>query len=471
MSFDDDLTHIASIRNELSNIGEPTSQLKMMEWSLKVMNDLTFKYDQLTAGIDSLNVAKEAANRAIDNISSWNGGTAAQQKILELLNKIEEKLKAIEVSTPSLTKYIDDAIAKLEEIRQKVDQIEDPGIRQEIIDKINEMRDVIRTAILTFNENVTDHITGAANSAQAALNEIQNVLMGSAGKVNGVADTLRGYSSALGDGMTSIDAAISLSDTVYEYLSNFADDVRRFVDSDGFKRLMEVLEDNPDGLADYLTSPVDMRTEIVYEISDYGSAMSPYYIMLALFVGSLLAATMIKVPVNYPELGRTRGIQRYFGRFTLFLGIGILQALVTSLGCLYYVGIQCVAPGRFILACMICSLNFVFMNYSFVYALDNIGMALSVIIMVIQVAGSGGSYPYHVLPQFFQDLYNFMPFHYGMDMIRETIGGFYDGTYARCAIILLLMCVLFMVLGLVLYYPARKLNAAIAKSKEATGVM
>ena len=234
---------------------------------------------------------------------------------------------------------------------------------------------------------------------------------------------------------------------------------------------MEVLEDNPDGLADYLTSPVDMRTEIVYEISDYGSAMSPYYIMLALFVGSLLAATMIKVPVNYPELGRTRGIQRYFGRFTLFLGIGILQALVTSLGCLYYVGIQCVAPGRFILACMICSLNFVFMNYSLVYALDNIGMALSVIIMVIQVAGSGGSYPYHVLPQFFQDLYNFMPFHYGMDMIRETIGGFYDGTYARCAIILLLMCVLFMVLGFVLYYPARKLNAAIAKSKEATGVM
>lgn len=227
--------------------------------------------------------------------------------------------------------------------------------------------------------------------------------------------------------MTSIDAAISLSNTVYEYLSNFADDVRRFVDSDGFKRLMEVLEDNPDGLADYLTSPVDMRTEIVYEISDYGSAMSPYYIMLALFVGSLLAATMIKVPVNYPELGRTRGIQRYFGRFTLFLGIGILQALVTSLGCLYYVGIQCVAPGRFILACMICSLNFVFMNYSLVYALDNIGMAISVIIMVIQVAGSGGSYPYHVLPQFFQDLYNFMPFHYGMDMIRETIGGFYDG--------------------------------------------
>lgn len=471
MSFDDDLKHIDSIRKELPNIGEATSQLKMLEWCLKVMTDLSFKYDQLGAGIDALDTAREAANRALDNISSWTGGETAQQKVLELLDRIEEKLKAIEVSTPSLTKYIDDAIAKLEEIRQKVDQMEDPGIRQEIIDKINEVRDIIRTAILTFNTNVTDHIQNAASDAQKALNEVQNALMGGAGKINGVADTIRGYGAALGEGTTSIDAAISLSNTVYGYLSDFADDVRRFVDSDGFKQLMDVLENNPDGLADYLVSPVDMRTEIVYEISDYGSAMAPYYIMLALFVGSLLAATMIKVPVNYPELGSTRGIQRYFGRFVLFLGIGMLQALVTSLGCLYYVGIQCVAPGKFILACMICSLNFAFMNYSLVYALDNIGMALSVIIMVIQVAGSGGSYPYHVLPQFFQDLYDFMPFHYGMDMIRETIGGLYDGTYARCALIMLAMCVLFMIIGLVLYYPARKLNSAIAKSKAATGVM
>lgn len=471
MSFDDDIKHIESIRKELPNIGDATSQLKMLEWCLKIMTDLTFKYDQLGTAIEGLDSAREAANRALDNIGSWTGGEAAQNKILEMLDRIEEKLRAIEVSTPSLTKYIDDAIAKLEEIRQKVNEMEDPGIRQDIIDKINEVRDVIRTAILTFNTNVTDHIQNAASGAQKALEEVENTLLGTAGNINGVADTIRGYGAALGDGQTSIDAAISLSNTVYNYLSKFSDDVHRFVNSDGFRQMMDVLENNPDGLAEYLVSPVDMRTEIVYEISDYGSAMSPYYIMLALFVGSLLAATMIKVPVNYPQLGRTSGLQRYFGRFILFLGIGMLQALVTSLGCLYYVGIQCVAPGRFILACMICSLNFAFMNYSLVYALDNIGMALSVIIMVIQVAGSGGSYPYHVLPQFFQDLYDFMPFHYGMDMIRETIGGFYDGTYTRCAIIMLGMCLLFMVLGLVLYYPARKLNAAIAKSKAETGVM
>ena len=149
----------------------------------------------------------------------------------------------------------------------------------------------------------------------------------------------------------------------------------------------------------------------------------------------------------------------------------MVQALVTGLGCVYYIGMQCLHPGLFLLACCVCSLNFTMMNFALVYALDNIGMALSVIIMVIQVAGSGGSYPIDVLPEVFQKLYVLMPFHYGMDMIRETVGGMYGDTYLRCALVLLGMCALFTVFGLLVYYPARRLNAAIAASKEKSGIM
>ena len=138
---------------------------------------------------------------------------------------------------------------------------------------------------------------------------------------------------------------------------------------------------------------------------------------------------------------------------------------------LYFVGMETAEPALFVLACCLCSLNFASMNYALVYALDNVGMALSVVIMVIQVAGSGGSYPVHVLPQLFQTLYPFMPFHYGMDMIRETVGGMYGDTYLRCALVLLGMCALFTVFGLLVYYPARRLNAAIAASKEKSGIM
>ena len=224
-------------------------------------------------------------------------------------------------------------------------------------------------------------------------------------------------------------------------------------------------------MADYISSPVQLNTEIIYEIKDYGAAMSPYYIMLALFVGSLLTAVMLKVPVTQPEFAECRAAERYFGRFITFFLMAMAQALVTAFGCLHFVGMETAEPALFVLACCLCSLNFAAMNYSLVYALDNVGMALSVIIMVIQVAGSGGSYPVDVLPQLFRSLYPFMPFHYGMDMIRETVGGMYGSTYLRCALVLLGMCMLFTVLGLLLYYPARRLNAAIAASKERSGIM
>ena len=224
-------------------------------------------------------------------------------------------------------------------------------------------------------------------------------------------------------------------------------------------------------MADYLSDPVSMETVPVYEITSYGSSMAPYYIMLALFVGSLLTATMLHVNAPMPGLFRLRPWQRFFGRYQLFFLIGMIQALVTGLGCIYYIGIQCPYPGLFLLACCVCSLNFTMMNYALVYALDNIGMAASVIIMVIQVAGSGGVYPIDVLPGIFQSLYKFMPFHYGMDMLRETIAGRYENVYWKNLAVMAAMCVLFAVLGMVLYYPARPLNRLIARSKEKSGIM
>lgn len=91
--------------------------------------------------------------------------------------------------------------------------------------------------------------------------------------------------------------------------------------------------------------------------------------------------------------------------------------------------------------------------------------------MVIQIAGSGRSYPIHVLPEIFQKLYPFMPYHYGMDLVRECIGGFYQGTYLKCALALLAMCVVFFTVGVTMYRPMKKPNEIIAESKEASGVM
>ena len=397
--------------------------------------------------------------------------TLLQQALARQIDDAISRLTTLKPLAPQLSSQIDAAVSALTQLRELVMAGIGTDVKDALLDQLAQARQNIRAAALQTNQNVNDYIHSKNDKALAALDAVRDLLRSGTGKLGELSGTLEGYAAALGQSQTTLAAGAALADTVSGYLAELEADVRRVTDSAAFREFCDMLDNDPDSLSDYLSSPVQLNTEIAYEIGDYGSAMAPFYTVLALFVGSLLASVMIKVPVTQPQFLEYRAVERYFGRFTLFFLVGMAQALVTAFGCLCFVGIQCVEPARFVLACCLCSLNFAMMNFALVYALDNIGMALAVIIMVLQVAGSGGSYPIHVLPALFQKLYAIMPFHYGMDMLRETVGGMYGRTYRNCALVLLGMCVVFTVFGLLVYYPARKLNAAIAESKERSGIM
>ena len=460
-------------------------------------NDLSGIQDALDRGIGRLNETEAEIARQLEDIDAQIDviaddiatavGTAEDvagflagpaQRLdqrLEEQQKRLEKLRDFADDYPAVQERLGNAIYRIGELRDLLKTLEDPGQletwRQEVQAKVDEIRQELREAALRISGSVNQRLEELNRDVKEKLQTLQNVFDNVSGGLSALSDKLTRYQEAIQSTGTTLGGAIQLSSTLRGDLGQLAQDVDRIVTSDGFRRFMEVLENDPEGLADYLSDPVAMETVPVYEISSYGSSMAPYYIMLALFVGSLLTATMLHVNAPMPELPRLRPWQRFFGRYQLFFLIGMVQALVTGLGCIYYIGIQCPYPGLFLLACCVCSLNFTMMNYALVYALDNIGMAASVIIMVIQVAGSGGVYPIDVLPGIFQKLYRFMPFHYGMDMIRETIAGRYENVYWKNLAVMAAMCVLFAVLGMVLYYPARPLNRLIARSKEKSGIM
>ena len=103
------------------------------------------------------------------------------------------------------------------------------------------------------------------------------------------------------------------------------------------------------------------------------------------------------------------------------------------------------------------------------FALGSTGEALSIITLVIQVAGSGGTYPVEMLPRFFQVLYGVMPFKYSMNAMRETIAGSYNGTYIKCILVLLLMAVVAILLGLLLHTVCKPYLKRSNASKAKTG--
>ena len=401
---------------------------------------------------------------------------ADAQMQAQLHQRLQAAIAALEAQAaattdPEMQAQLETTIADLRALDAAVDNLSIAEMRGPVLDAMQVVREDLRMAALKTNQAVNDYLHTTGAEAQGKLRALQQLLAAASASLNSVDSSLYAYADAVATTQPTLDAAIALTTTVNGYLADMEDDLRRITDSGAFQRFCELMESDSSHMADYLSSPVQLNTEIIYEIKDYGSAMAPYYVMLALFVGSLLTAVMIKVPVTQKEFAGCPAIQRYFGRFTVFFLMAMAQALVTAFGCLHFVGMTVAEPALFVVGCCVCSLNFAAMNYALVYALDNVGMAASVIIMVLQVAGSGGSYPVHVLPELFQRLYPVMPFHYGMDMLRETIGGMYGQTYLRCAAILLGMCVVFTAFGLVVYYPARRLNKAIAEGKKKSGIM
>lgn len=462
---------ITDARDTMANASDAAgSTVRLIDSGLDAADD---------ASADLLRVL-DAADDTLSDLETLVGAvdlSPAEDAAHDQVNaRIDSLIAALETvcgmtDDEALAARLEEAVSQLEALKGAVDQSGLSQVQDQLLTLIGEVRQQLCTAAVQTNQQVNDYLHDTGERAQATLRSVQDLLAASSGTLGGVSETLRSYANAVSAAQPTLASGVTLAQSVSGYLADMEEDVRRVTDSAAFQRFVDLMESDSDSMADYLSSPVQMNTEIVYEIRDYGSAMAPYYVMLALFVGSLLTAVMVKVPVTQPAFQSCRGIQRYFGRFLTFFCMAIAQALVTAFGCLHFVGMETAEPALFVLACCLCSLNFASMNYALVYSLDNVGLAASVVIMVLQVAGSGGSYPIDVLPRLFRTLYPFMPFHYGMDMLRETIGGLYGHTYLRCALILLGMCVLFTVFGLLVYYPARKLNAAIAASKEKSGIM
>ena len=362
-------------------------------------------------------------------------------------------------------------LGKLEEVQEEAWE-DTQDIIVNLMKAIKETDELVQFLGQDVTDDIEKELLSAIRNARNAANDMQKSLNNMSGELGSLSIVLNRFSDSLGKLENGLDDTKKSLEFTMKATEIISDLLSRLADNDTLEDIDEVLADTRDVLAAYIASPVQMATEVVYPIETYGSAMAPFYTVLAQWVGALLTAVLVKVKLRNKEgLVNLRLHQHFFGRYGLYMFIGIAQALIVSLGDLLYVGIQCLHPFRFVLAALVNGIVFMIINYALVFALDNIGLAVGVIILVLQVGGSGGTYPVEVVPDIFKVLYPFMPFRYSMDAMRECIGGMYDGTYAKCLATLGLFVIGSIVLGLALYYPALWLNRLIAESKAKSEIM
>ena len=273
---------------------------------------------------------------------------------------------------------------------------------------------------------------------------------------------------------TTLDTSASLLTATAEKVNQAAEKLDTAAQDGNVETLKNVLGSSPEVISSFVSAPVRMQTKALYPVENYGSAMAPFYSTLSIWVGGIILVAMMKVTASENlkrALTPLKPHQIYLGRYLLFLVLGLIQSGLICLGDLYFLGIQCEHPFLFLLAGWVSSVVYVNIIYTFTVSFGDVGKAICVVLLVMQVAGSGGTFPIEVAPEIFQKIYPFLPFTHSMTAMRECVAGFYQYTYWAELGIMCLFLLASLFLGLVLRKPVIRLNELFIEKLEDTKLM
>lgn len=338
--------------------------------------------------------------------------------------------------------------------------------------EIENCRAAVKALRDDYTYNVQPRIDTMMDDMRVSMIGASDVLNSINGNFSDVAVVLQQYKDTMEDGNGSLQDSRNMAADMRETLEQYIDHIVSLSTDEEYQEIMEMLRTDPGLIGSFLSSPVAIETVEVYPIENYGSAMAPFYTILAIWVGALILVAIMHVKVEPDkELHNVKHYQAYFGRYLMFFIVGQLQTLLIVLGNFFFIGIQCKEPFLFWLACSFISFVFTLMMYSLTVAFGNVGEAVAVVIMVLQVAGAGGTFPIEVLPEIYQKLYLYLPFTYGLRAMKECVAGMYGMDYVISLLWLSVFALVSLLIGLVLAIPCRRLNEKIEESKAKTGIM
>ena len=345
--------------------------------------------------------------------------------------------------------------------------------------------------------SISDALTKASDASAAVSSAVTNARSGVSSQLPAISSALDDFSSASSSMRGSLDTLRSQRDQVSGLLDQLdslldgaktatqtiatnvaaiktdldsvATDISSLSSSNTLRDLADSLGVNAESIASFMASPTKIETKAVYPVAAYGSAMAPLFTNLALWIGAFSLVLLFKLDVDEEGIGPISSASKYMGRWMLLAFFGVIQALVVSTGVLV-IGVQTVSRLGFVGTSMVISMVFVSIVYMLSTCFQHIGKGLCVIIMVMQIPGSAGLYPIEMLPSFFRFLHPLFPFTYGVNALREIVGGFYGHTYLSCLAVLGAEALVAFAIGLALRPFLVNLNAMITRDLSSSGL-
>lgn len=445
-----------------------------------VLDDMNKIASNIDSDLSDLQDALDRVQNAADSSEKQAAYAMVEKNLRNIrskLNSMIDSLSKLKPHTHLLQNKVNRVITKLQsqvsDINKILDLMDDlsgdidsglSSLDRTLQQKINRLHDSYNNTILPAVEDAVDTIDGALQDGSTALGSISEDIAVMRQIVSGTRQSVTDLNGVMSNTSQSLD-------DISKDLDDLKNELNGLTEREFLQKILDFMHGDPEGYGKFLAEPVGIESEAIYPVENYGSGVAPFYTTLALWVGCIFLLALMKITPSTEGLKDPRPYQLFFGRFGILFLLGQLQWIVIYIGNIYVLKTQCLHPGRMFLTGAVTSFTFMLLCYAVTLAFADLGKAIIVVIVVLQIAGSSGTYPIEVLPEFFQKVYVFFPFPYAINAMRECMFGYYENDYIIYMLQLLAFAAAALLLGLVIRMPFINVKNFMQQRMKDTGMM
>lgn len=405
--------------------------------------------------IVSKEVSKSLSGVTANNVS--NTVSNITSKLIATIQNAQGQLnKAQQIDFEGLLSSTSQTVTNAISLLEKY-QAEMPAIKQEIHDA--------NTMLNGNMETIVNGINRGADLYKNDLPVIQDKVSKAAAFMQndypGIRKDLTNTLKTVNEKMPDVEAALDKANeliindwpNIKTGLHKAANAIRKGEKEVDLGEILKLLKLDANKESDFFTQPVEVKEHAVYPIANNGSASTPFYTALCLWVGAVLFSSVATTDVYLEGKDKKRFSKReqFSARMFTFIVMGIGQALIVTLGNYFALGVDVRNPAYSVWFAVLIAITFMIMVYVLVALFGNVGKGIAIIILVLSISGGGGNYPIQVSGKFFQMINPFLPFTHAVNLLRESAGGIYWPNAWFAIWIMVGISVVFSIGGTILY--------------------
>ena len=437
------LTISDSAKATKESVDDAKSKLKAIKKYINKVSDLEIPKPSIDQSLQSSEQIAKVQQSIDKQISALKNAQDALKDESKTISKVIDKLDIID-------DQLDKSINRADEEIQKLNNGERLNT-QNLTDTRKVLADT-HTLVSDILDKYDSEIIPTINSGFDSAREISDdgLNLTAQGKnilpnVEELINTFKSVTNLSSDELNKLKEKFpDIKDNVHE----LAGRLKKIDNKGDIDELLDMITNNWEDQSDFFANPIEIQDNRLFSWPNYGSAVTPFYTVLCLWIGGYMLSIILGTKAHSLEEGKKLTHNEiYFGKMLLFMSIGIGQALVASMGALFILHVYAVHPIMFVLYSIFVSIVFMIIIYTAVSILGHTGIIIGVVLLVIQVAGASGNFPIEVNPSIFQKIFPLLPFTYAISGMRQIMAGIVYSILIKDSIILCVFMIISLAIG------------------------